>query len=129
MRAPRPLAGALLAAVVLTQSGCGTLIHPERSGQAPGRLDPSIVILDGIGLLFYFVPGLVAFAVDFSNNTIYLPGGASAANGHGDGADRVVTLDEPIDRTRLEAIVERETGVTDVLGHERLQVRAGAASR
>jgi hypothetical protein len=30
--------------------------------------------LDGIGLLFFLIPGVIAFAVDFSNGTIYLPG-------------------------------------------------------
>ena len=29
--------------------------------------------LNSIGLLFFFVPGVIAFAVDFINGTIYLP--------------------------------------------------------
>jgi hypothetical protein len=36
-------------------------------------LDWSIVALDAVGLLFFFVPGVIAFAVDFNNGTIYLP--------------------------------------------------------
>ncbi|HRX75648.1 MAG TPA: hypothetical protein P5341_16175, partial [Hyphomonas sp.] len=32
------------------------------------------MILDGIGLLLFLIPGLIAFAVGFSNDTIYLPG-------------------------------------------------------
>ncbi|MFC3024633.1 hypothetical protein ACFODT_12450 [Vibrio zhugei] len=58
--------------------GCGTIIYPERKGQVDGRLDAGIVALDAVGLLFFFIPGIVAFAVDFSNGTIYLPGGQSA---------------------------------------------------
>lgn len=54
-------------------SGCGTLLHPERRGQAAGRLDWGVVALDALGLCFFFVPGVIAFAVDFSNGTIYLP--------------------------------------------------------
>ncbi|WP_437231015.1 hypothetical protein SH661x_002262 [Planctomicrobium sp. SH661] len=54
-------------------SGCGTLLYPERRGQAAGRLDWKVVALDGIGLLFFFIPGVIAFAVDFLNGTIYLP--------------------------------------------------------
>lgn len=54
-------------------SGCGTILHPERRGQPAGPLDWKIVALDGIGLLLFFVPGVIAFAVDFSNGTIYLP--------------------------------------------------------
>jgi hypothetical protein len=54
-------------------SGCGTILFPERRGQSAGMLDWKIVALDGIGLLFFFVPGVIAFAVDFNNGTIYLP--------------------------------------------------------
>jgi len=53
--------------------GCGTLMYPERRGQRGGSIDAGIAILDGIGLLFGIIPGVIAFAVDFSNGTIYLP--------------------------------------------------------
>jgi hypothetical protein len=54
--------------------GCGTLMYPERRGQRGGSLDAGVAVLDGIGLLFGIIPGVIAFAVDFSNGTIYLPG-------------------------------------------------------
>src|SRR5580698_7364492 len=53
--------------------GCGTLMYPERRGQRGGSLDAGVAVLDGIGLLFGIIPGVIAFAVDFSNGTIYLP--------------------------------------------------------
>jgi len=53
--------------------GCGTLMYPERRGQKGGSIDAGVAILDGIGLLFGILPGVIAFAVDFSNGTIYLP--------------------------------------------------------
>ena len=55
--------------------GCGTLMYPERRGQRGGSVDAGVAVLDGIGLLFGIIPGVIAFAVDFSNGTIYLPGG------------------------------------------------------
>ena len=65
----------LVCAVLIVQLvGCGTIIYPERKGQKSGRLDSGVVILDALGLLFFFIPGVIAFAVDFSNGTIYLPG-------------------------------------------------------
>ena len=67
------LAGGSATLLATSLSGCGTLLYPERKGQGSGRLDPSIVILDGIGLLLFLIPGIVAFAVDFGNDTIYLP--------------------------------------------------------
>ena len=54
-------------------SGCGTILYPERRGLKSGHLDSGVVILDAIGLLFFLIPGIIAFAVDFSNGTIYLP--------------------------------------------------------
>ena len=67
----------LIVAVLIVQtSGCGTIFWPERKGQPPGGLDPKVVALDAIGLLLFFVPGVVAFAVDFNNGTIYLPPGS-----------------------------------------------------
>lgn len=63
-----------LAGVILLQSvSCGTILHPERRGFRSDRLDPAIVALDAVGLLFFFVPGVIAFAVDFSTGAIYLP--------------------------------------------------------
>lgn len=53
--------------------GCGTLMYPERRGQKAGSLDAGVAVLDGLGLLFGIIPGVIAFAVDFSNGTIYLP--------------------------------------------------------
>ena len=73
------LAALLALAGLLTHlTACGTILHPERRGQPSGRLDPAIVALDAVGLLLFFIPGVIAFAVDFSNGTIYLPDGGSA---------------------------------------------------
>jgi len=55
-------------------ASCGTIMYPERKGQRDGRLDIGVVLLDGIGLLFFIIPGVIAYAVDFTNGTIYLPG-------------------------------------------------------
>lgn len=99
----------VIVALVLQLTGCGTILYPERKGQKSGRIDPAIAILDGIGLLFFLVPGVIAFAFDFNNGTIYLPGTAKSA------------LDEPSVREvafdpkhatidSLEKIIQEETG-------------------
>ena len=59
-------------------TACGTILYPERKGQPAGRLDIGIVLLDGIGLLFFIIPGVIAYAVDFNNGTIYLPNSSRA---------------------------------------------------
>lgn len=57
-------------------SSCGTIIYPRRVNQwERGGIDPAIVILDGIGLFFFVIPGLIAFAVDFGTGAIFYPEG------------------------------------------------------
>ena len=70
---------AVLLAVSLLTASCGTLLYPERRGQSHGRIDPSVAILDGVGLIVFLVPGLIAFGVDFATGAIYMPR-ATAAN-------------------------------------------------
>ncbi len=60
--------------VVLPASSCGTLLFEERQGEPHSdRLDPNVLILDGLGLLLFIVPGVVAFLVDFHSGAVYLP--------------------------------------------------------
>jgi hypothetical protein len=65
----------LFVCVVFTMqlTSCGTLMYPERRGQRGGHLDVGVTVLDAIGLLFFIIPGVIAFCIDFSNGTIYLP--------------------------------------------------------
>src|SRR6516165_5877668 len=71
----RRIAGALTVGGAVFLASCGTVLYPERRGQPTGRLDVGVVALDGIGLLVFLVPGIIAFAVDFSTGAIYLPPG------------------------------------------------------
>lgn len=74
------LARGIAAALLITQvTACGTLLYPERRGQTNGQIDIGVAALDAIGLLFFFVPGVVAFGVDFITGAIYLPGGGMAS--------------------------------------------------
>jgi hypothetical protein len=59
--------------LIVQLAGCGTLMYPERKGQKGGRIDVGVAVLDGIGLLAYLVPGIIAYVLDFNNGTIYLP--------------------------------------------------------
>jgi len=54
------------------------LLHPERQDQdtnSKSKLDAKIVALDAVGCLFFILPGLIAFIVDFNTKTIYLSEG------------------------------------------------------
>ncbi|WP_022961282.1 hypothetical protein [Halopseudomonas pelagia] len=70
----KPLAAILLTTALTTQlAACGTIFYPERRGQITGEIDSGVAILNAIGLLFYVIPGVIAFAVDFATGAIYLP--------------------------------------------------------
>ncbi|WP_413665150.1 hypothetical protein ACG1BZ_08075 [Microbulbifer sp. CNSA002] len=110
---------------VMNLSACGYFLYPERKGQAGGRVDPAVVILDGAGLLFGLLPGIVAFAVDITNGTIYLPPGHSSVfDRHlSKGAPAEVTDEEgqvwirlPVEgvdeNTRLEVLSDQLSGIT-----------------
>jgi hypothetical protein len=103
------LAGLAAGASALLTS-CGTVIYPDRSYQKErGAIAPSIVLLDAIGLFFFIVPGLVAFAVDFTTGAIYFPAE------HEPGERERMIFDQydaetKLDRKEIERIVARKTG-------------------
>lgn len=117
VRAKRLFAGVAAAGLAVHLASCGTILHPERRGQPPGRLDPGIVVLDAVGLLLFFVPGVVAFAVDFATGAIYLPPEYAVIEVPGqapcfDASGRRVVRLSPAEITpeRLESIVKEHTG-------------------
>jgi len=119
----RRLAGAgLMASFGALASSCGTILHPERIGQPRcGRIDPGIAILDGLGLLLFLVPGVVAFIVDFATGAIFLPpeyvGMNDRKNVDANGLVRV-----PIERDRITRRMIEET-VTAACGTQVRLVR------
>src|SRR5215213_6572341 len=71
-------------------AGCGTILYPERRYQPHGDIDLKVVALDTLGLLLFFIPGVIAFAVDFTTGAIYLP------PTQGFGADSRPAKDQPL---------------------------------
>ena len=102
---------------LVTTTACGVILYPERQGQKDGKIDLSVAFLDGVGLLLFIVPGLVAFAVDFHQGTIYLPNSQSAIDA-GEGEFREVRMDGPITKESIEAILMQELGLPIDLDHE-----------
>ena len=117
------LLSAASTAVAMMSAGCGTVLHPERRGQPAGDLDWKIVALNSLGLLLFFVPGVIAFAVDFNNGTIYLPPGQYGSTENGGRPDRetpqtsrpaelveVRVPPEKLTREQIETVVSGHTG-------------------
>lgn len=124
MRSPSRILAALLASSLLAQlAGCGTLFYPERRGQLNGQIDPAVAALNAIGILFYVVPGLIAFAIDFATGAIYLPEGRYSV-----APERLrdaIGADGRIDRAQLRAILQEHLARDLPLDDPRLIQQAG----
>ncbi len=106
------LLGASLSVYLVNSVGCGVLLYPERQGQSGGKIDPVVAVLNGVGLLFYVIPGLVAFAIDFHQGTIYLPPGGDGLISNDD-LERnynVVKVDGEMTQENIEAALKAALG-------------------
>lgn len=94
--------------MVVLLVGCGTIMYPNRVGQRGGNIDAGVVVMDGLCLLLFVVPGIVAFVVDFSNGAVYLPGGSGSMELKD---MKKITFDPgKCDMRDIEDIVKKETG-------------------
>ncbi|NBA97451.1 polyribonucleotide nucleotidyltransferase [Pseudomonas sp. R5(2019)] len=126
MRIPSRVIGGVLVATLLTQlTACGTLFFPDRRGQIEGRVDPVVVALDAIGILFYVIPGLIAFGVDFATGAIYLPGGSTAQIAP-EKLQEAIGADGRVDNHKLQAILQSEQGLNLPLNDPRLIQHKGS---
>ena len=109
----------VVSVLAIQVTGCGTLLYPERRGQTSGRIDPGVAILNGVGVLFFVVPGLIAFAVDFATGAIYLPPESSRSASEGTRHMRVVYANpDSLNRQNIEDIIAEATGHSILLDRE-----------
>lgn len=129
MRIPFRVVGGVLIAVLLTQiTACGTLFWPDRRGQIEGKIDPLVAGLDAIGILFYVIPGLIAFGVDFATGAIYQEGGKTAQVAP-EKLQQAIGADGKVDRSKLQAILQTELGRNLPLDNPRLIEHRGSAQQ
>ena len=108
----RQLALFVLAACGSTMVGCGTLLYPERKGQPrSGPVDWGVVGMDAIGLVFFFVPGVIAFAVDIYNGTLFHPPGSYGQTTPASELNRIDLKRRNPKLGEIAAAITRETGV------------------
>jgi hypothetical protein len=106
------LTGTGLTLAAASLGACGTIMYPERKGQIDGKIDPTVAILNCVGLLLFLVPGVIAFAVDFSNGTIYLPGTQTRGRRAGTTDVREVAFAGDLTAARLDTVW------TETYGHD-----------
>lgn len=113
---------ALMCAVLIVQmAGCGTIMYPHRRGQQGGKIDAGVAVLDGVGLLLFVLPGIIAFAVDFSTGAIYLPGTSRSSLDMKN--PKIVRFDtRNCTNEKLEYIIKNETGIDVKLNQPGIKV-------
>lgn len=124
MRSQFRVIGAVLAISLFTQlAACGTLFFPDRRGQIEGKVDPVVAGLDAIGILFYVLPGLIAFGVDFATGAIYLPDAQYSIAPQR--LQDAIGSDGQVDKAKLKAIIQQETGLNLPLDNPQLIQQPG----
>ena len=132
-RYSRFVAVILCVTIVVQLAGCGTLMYPERKGQSGDRIDVGVAILDGLGLLLFIIPGLIAYGVDFSTGAIYLPPGEDdqiGDNEDGSAVEKINVVYLDPDNMTAEAIenaIAKATGITIDLDDKSIQAYRHAA--
>lgn len=123
------IAPLIIATLLMNLTACGTILHPERKGQRNGQIDIGIAVLDGVGLLFFLIPGVIAYAVDFTNGTIYLPSGKK----HSNLEENLSTHDmaaiqvgkENLSEENIQAVIYSHTGKVIDLHDPAMKIAAG----
>ncbi|WP_313740554.1 polyribonucleotide nucleotidyltransferase [Pseudomonas sp.] len=129
MRVRARFVGGVVIATLLTQlTACGTLFYPDRRGQIDGKIDPGIVALDAVGLLFYVIPGLIALGVDFATGAVYYKDGETAQVAL-EKLRQAVEADGKVNRVKLQAILESELGQRLPLNDPRLVEHRGSVEQ
>lgn len=117
--------GSVVALSLVTQlTACGTLFFPDRRGQIEGRIDPLVAGLNAVGILFYVIPGLIAFGIDFATGAIYLPSDQYSVAP--EKLREAIGSDGRIDHARLKAILQQEIGLDLPLDDPRLIQHSGS---
>jgi len=128
MRTRSRVIGGVLAVSLFTQlAACGTLFYPDRRGQIDGRIDPAVAALNAVGLLFYLIPGLIAFGIDFATGAIYLPDNSYSMAP--EKLQQAIDADGLVDLAKLKAIIEGETGRSLPLDDPRLIQHNGSVEQ
>jgi len=124
----RVIAGVVAATLLAQLTACGSIFYPDRRGQIEGKIDPLIAGADAIGILFFVIPGLIAFAVDFATGAIYLPAGQSAQVDPQQ-LKQLVGADGQVDPLALKALIETSTGHQLPLDDPRLIQQSGSSEQ
>ena len=105
--------------LLIQTASCGYILHPERRGQKSGEIDYTVAAMDSIGLLFFIIPGVIAFSIDIVNGTIYLPKGQKNFSNIED-STKIVIGKENLNKYTIKKAIENHLGISLNLEAEKL---------
>ena len=87
-------------------------MYPERIGQPrSGTINWEVAALDGLGVLLFFVPGAIAFMIDWYNGTLFLPPGSYGGRlGETTEPTTISLRRNQLNRKGIEAAILEQTG-------------------
>lgn len=87
-------------------------MYPDRIGQGrSGPINWEVAALDGLGVLLFFVPGAIAFLVDWYNGTLFLPPGNYGGKlGETTEGTTISLRRNQLNRQGIEAAILEQTG-------------------
>lgn len=115
----RTLTAAFAASSTTLLTSCGTMFYPDRRTSRKdqtmsGEIDWFIFALDTVGLFFFLVPGIVAFAVDFGTGAIFVPEGGEILDNNErtlfDEMKEEARISTPVQPEELFTVLEEKTG-------------------
>jgi len=122
------LSATILVLFLFELTSCGSIIYKERVFKKHSRrIDPKVAIMDTVLMVFFLIPGAVAFGIDFATGAIFLPRGKKAWSKLNNPADiTVIKVDpEKLNKEMLEKILSEYTGKRIILNEQNLQVFTG----
>lgn len=108
-----------------TLTGCGTLLHEERVGQPRGGLDDvdwTVAGMNAIGLVFFFVPGVIAFAIDYYNGSLFYPPEHCGPTQNAQ-LNQIKISSDQISVAQIEQTLKKELGIEASLHAQEVVVR------
>lgn len=126
-RSSRALILLLTAAMTSQLAACGTLFYPDRRGQISGQIDPVVAGMDAIGVLFFVLPGLIAFAIDFASGAIYMPQGRYTVAPSL--LQQTLNADGSVNRLKLKQLLKQQLALELDLASPQLQIQPLAAEQ
>jgi hypothetical protein len=114
--AKKIISSAICLVLVFHLTSCGTILYPERRGQdkhqSVNKMDMAVFAMDFGLCLLGLLPGVIAFAVDFSSGCIYLPENQVSLEDVSDMKHwRVVKVDpDTLNQVTIERIIREHTG-------------------